>query len=419
MIVSIEARLSEQYALEAGMLWALRDAAARDPLYDLVGLSEIDQRIEAHLDGLRLAGDAGWRTCKAALDEAEAGDVFAAAAVATDRQDLPAIAHVLDRAGGSPELSRGLVSALGWVSWGRVLPILPGLLNGRCPPELHYLGIAACAGHRQDPGPPLGYAVLSPDPRLKARSLRAAGELRRADLLPEVRLALQDPDSECRFWAAWASALLGEPAAASSLWAFALEGGPHAARACAMAMRRMAPATGRARLHELGGDPVSARVALVGAAALGDPVLVPWIVEHMQVPELARPAGAALRLITGLDLAEERLHGARPPGFEAGPNDDPRDENVAMDPDESLPWPDAAAVSQWWGRKAGDFKRETRYLLGRELSIEWLEQVLRRGHQPARAAAAVELCLQQPARRLFEVRAPGGRQQRELGARNG
>ena len=43
------------------------------------------------------------------------------------------------------------------------------------------------------------------------------------------------------------------------------------------------------------------------------------------------------------------------------------------------------------------------------MSPDWLQDVLRNGRQRQRAAAALELALQQPGQPLFEVRAPGFR----------
>jgi hypothetical protein len=51
----------EQHAEEAAFLWLLRDAAVRAPHYSLKNLADLDNRVEAHLDGLRIAGLEGWR----------------------------------------------------------------------------------------------------------------------------------------------------------------------------------------------------------------------------------------------------------------------------------------------------------------------------------------------------------------------
>lgn len=414
MILTIEAEVFEQHALEAAMLWSTRDAAARDAAHDLASLSNLDERVEANLDGLRLADNAGVACARAALDGGEDGEVFVATILAVERGDLRAVAHVLDLVGEDPALGRGVVGALGWVGLEHVQRILAGLLDGRCPPSLHYLGIAACAAHRHDPGAALGYAAVAADPRLKACALAAAGELGRSDLLPELRAELGAADESCRFAAAWAGAILGDPAAARALSEIAAGGGEHAAAACDLAMRHADPASAPAFLEHLARDPRGRPAAIAGAAALGDPAAAPWLLELMQDPPSARGAGAAFTAITGVDLAGDKLAGKAPEGFRAGPSDDPADPDVAMDPDESLPWPEAAALRGFWAREGGRFKRGTRYLLGQPMTPAWLHRVLRTGNQAIRAGVAVELCLREPRRPLFAVRAPAFRQRREL-----
>ncbi len=137
---------------------------------------------------------------------------------------------------------------------------------------------------------------------------------------------------------------------------------------------------------------------------------VPWLIEQMKIPELARVAGEALTMITGLELDSAPFEGQWPEGFEAGPTEDPEDENVEMDPDENLPWPDREKIAEWWRKNQDRFENGTRYLVGRPMTVEWLNDVLRNGYQRQRAAAALELAIRQPGTPLFEVRAPGWRQ---------
>ena len=56
-----------QHAEEASFLWLMRSLAVKAPHYSLADLAELDDRVEAHLDGLRIAADAGWTICKEAL----------------------------------------------------------------------------------------------------------------------------------------------------------------------------------------------------------------------------------------------------------------------------------------------------------------------------------------------------------------
>jgi hypothetical protein len=46
----------EQHAEEASFLAALRDYALRAPHYDIDHLGKLDNRLDAHLDGLRIGG---------------------------------------------------------------------------------------------------------------------------------------------------------------------------------------------------------------------------------------------------------------------------------------------------------------------------------------------------------------------------
>ena len=119
-------------------------------------------------------------------------------------------------------------------------------------------------------------------------------------------------------------------------------------------------------------------------------------------------------MITGVDIAYEDLECERPEGFEAGPTEEPEDENVEMDQDENLPWPDPELIRKWWAENQGNFQPGVRHLVGKPITPEWCWQVLREGYQRQRAAAAIELAIMQPDQPLFEVRAPGFRQQKLL-----
>ena len=107
----------QQHAEEAAFLWLLRDKANAKPHYSLPDVARLDDRVDAHIDGLRVAGDAGWEICKEALGQEEAGVVFAAAVLAFESGEADRIRTVLDAGIASPETACGIVSALGWFSY--------------------------------------------------------------------------------------------------------------------------------------------------------------------------------------------------------------------------------------------------------------------------------------------------------------
>jgi uncharacterized protein (TIGR02270 family) len=406
-----------QHAEEAAFLWLLRNEATHAPNYDLHDLAELDERVDAHLDGLRVAGAKGWEACRQELQWREAGEVFAAAHVALQSRIGRRVHQVLDVALESRELARGFVAALSWFPYKDVEPTISALLDSQ-DPAARRIGIAASAAHRRDPGSALITAAGESEPVVHVRALKAAAELGRRDLLPLCAEHGQANDSDDRFWAGWAAALLGDKRVVSTLCETAIASGPLAGKACDLATRRMnsdEASAWRRYLADAGGG---SRLAITAARAYGDPTAVSWLIEVMAVDDLARPAGEAFSFITGVDLTASGLSTQRPAGFEAGPSDDVDDDDVAMDPDESLPWPEAQAVSTWWARYGSRFAPGHRYLCGRPVNAATLHDVLRRGTQRQRAAAALELVLQNPGQPLFEVRARADQQQRTLARRS-
>jgi len=74
-------------------------------------------------------------------------------------------------------------------------------------------------------------------------------------------------------------------------------------------------------------------------------------------------------------------------------------------------------ITGWWDKNKADFKTGNRYLLGLPITGENLQQVLRTDRQRQRHAAALELAMMTPGQPLFEVRAPGFRQEKALGVK--
>jgi uncharacterized protein (TIGR02270 family) len=402
------------HAEESAFLWLLRHAACHAPHYSLKDLAKLDDRLEAHLDGLRIAGGKSGAVYNEVWAMAEAGEIFAASELAFEAADPDRIDRVLEIAASTPELSRGVISALGWLPYDQGSTHI-GALLGAGNSELRRIGLAACVAHQRDPGEKLACAVDDKNPLLKARALKAVGQLGRIDLLPSVRSNMDAEDIGCRFAAAWSGALLGDVQAIHALKAVAKLDAPYREEAAKMALRRMDLPTAHGWQRKLAQSWISIRLAVIGSGVVGDPVSVSWLLDQMRIPALARVAGEAFAMITGVDIAYEDLEGERPEGFEAGPTENPEDEDVAMDPDEDLPWPDPALIGDWWQKNEGNFKSGVRYLCGKPISEEQCQHVLRYGYQRQRAAAAIELAMMHPGTPLFNVAAPGFRQQRLLG----
>jgi uncharacterized protein (TIGR02270 family) len=314
----------------------------------------------------------------------------------------------LDETRDQTPLTDAFTGALAWVDAATLTPILPGLLSAAVPATLRRTGVIGCAAQRRDPGDALAGALADQDAALRAAGLWAAGVLGRRDLRGAMTHHLQDDDEACRFWSAWSTVRLGEDAALPALWSFVEGGGERAEAACQLAVMRMSAGEASVKLDALDGDE-GARVAVIGAGAFGDIARVPWLIERMAEPQLARIAGEAFTILTGAPIAGT-LIAAPPADHVAGPTEHPDDDDVALDPDEHRRWPNADAVAAWWQQHASDYVAGVRHFLGQPVADQVLHAALRLAPQTVRALAALKLAAQSPGQPLFPVDAPGFRQ---------
>ena len=406
-------QIVSQHAEESAFLWLLRDDAVQAPHYTLNDLKTLEGRIEAHLDGLRVAGDAAWAFCQEGLSQGEVGEVFAAGYMALDNSREDWLSQTLDVVESAPETSRGLVSALGWVPKEKLQGLVVDWLKSE--EALHrLLGISSCAIQRVDCGAYLQQGIGDQDQWVRARALRCVGEIRRCDLAASVLEHLADEDDQCRFWAAWSLALLGDSKGIDVLKNFVVKEGKLHDSALSIVLRVMGKDAAMQWIREFAGDPEQQRSVICAAGIIGDPVSIPWLISKMEDPELARVVGEAVSQITGVDLAYDDLDGDWPDGFEAGPTEGPEDENVAMDTDEDLPWPDPVLISGWWSANQEKYPAGQRLLCGQPVSRTACIDVLKNGFQRQRQAAAIELALLNPDAPLFNTSATVRRQARLL-----
>ena len=412
-----------QHTEDAAVLHSIRTSLTTAPHVKLKHIRRFDDRVAAHLDGLAVAGEQGWPMIDAALVKPTPGTMFAAAVTAIEAKSSERLNRLYALAEAVPESQRGLVAAFGWVEQGQLRGIVSGLLPA---PNafLRYLGIAACAMHRVDPGNAKDAALEAPSSRLRARALRACGELGRRELIPACLASLSADaadDAASRFWGAWSAVLLGNRGPGlDALMAIAEAEGSYSGhgyrvRAFRLSLQALDPPEAQDWLRGFAQNPNDLRLLIQGSGVAGDPRYVPWLIGHMADLKLTRLAGEAFSLITGLDLAYLDLERKPPEGGAGGPTDDPNDPNVAMDEDDGLPWPDPERISRWWDANGGRFTPGNRYFLGAPVTRDTCLRALKEGFQRQRILAAHYLCLLEPGTTLFEWRAPSPRQLRLLG----
>lgn len=387
---------------DAVYLGRARCIAVAAPHMTLLDLVRLEERLAAHLDAAAVA----MRARPSSVFE-ESDDPFVGVALALRLSQVSMVDDLLRTEPPSPALLCGLAWEIG------SSPAVVRRMLGSTEETIFGPGLALAGMLRLDAGETIALGLSSQSPPIRARAARATGQLGRRDLLPQLLGARDDPDPECRFWSAWAAARMGADAPLDTLADIAWNDLPRAGRALDLLLRRLDLPRANAWLRDLAKQTDRQRDLIRATGIVGDPLYIPWLIERMAEPATARLAGEAFCMITGLDLAYRDLDRRPPADFQAGPNDDPEDENVALDEDENLPWPDPDKLGAWWTANRARFGAGTPYFLGApKQAADWLE-ALSDAFQRQRHAAALELAIRQPGKAMFEVHARG-RLQRQM-----
>jgi uncharacterized protein (TIGR02270 family) len=401
---------------DAASLWLIRDRAVHPSSFRLAHLSRFDERIEANIDGLRIAETSGWSTPFEQLDLRDAGDYFVASILALVSQDNGRLDQIIEhaygrvaKAAGEPyhpayDPWRGIVSGLAWVDRAHAAATIERLFDAP-KPRTRWLGVAACGARRYVRQSGLEAALADREPLVRARAARTIGELGRTDLRAHLSALLTDADEDCRFWASWSAARLGMSEGLRVLAKFSSSPGRRCDFALDLLLRSLSIEDANAFIRPLARSPEHRRSVIRATAAIGDPLYIPWLIERTEDPAMARIAGFAIETITGADLAAQDLNQTARSESSPGPTYHSNDDNVMLSDDEDLLLPDPKKVFQWWGDNKKRFSSGTAYFLGIPKKLIGWTDVLRHAAQRQRWAAALELSLRKPEQAMFEVRA--------------
>lgn len=415
-----------RHAEDAAFYWMQRDANAYSPLLRFDRLAHFDRLLDAHLDGLRVAGEPGWELALKNLKRWRTnGESFTAYVLMLESGNTDKLDTLWSLVKSCPDTTySGLISALGWVGANVALPWLEHWLERSDFASLQMIALRGYAIRRIAPKTPLDGFFRSEHGFLRTAACMLAGRVRLYAYRPHLHALRQDADAEVRIAAAMALHLQGESAAvATDLWHGLLHLNQRSADLKGLVQKL---AAGRANLlashlgHAL---PVNhfdwkqvaqwlpPRQVLTLFAHHGDPALIPFIIHFAATPELNRLAGWALGMVTDIDPDAAGLSAAPP---EPAAEEDERSTPLS-DPDVGLPWMNPAALRDWWLARRSHYRAGQRLLLGEpQQDKDFCLEVLDEGTQAQRFAASINLAMADPALALFETRAAATVQQRWL-----
>lgn len=396
--------LVTRHAEDAAFYWAQLDGAIRSPTLRPDRLRQFDSLLDAHLDGLVVAGPNGWKPAMGALARwKKPGEAFVCTWLAVRSNASERLDDVLAVAHASPQnVLRGAISALAWLPTGGSLPVIRrwGAPDASPIAQVTALRAAALMGPEAIAsldGPLTGF-LASPDHHVRSAACRAAAHDRSGATLAALRDGLTDPELAVR---AEAAITLGRADDCQRALPVLLRCVVEQAKvhADASGWNRMQASRRLDRwTRELAwlvpfrkADTASILAALPPRAALtfvlahGDAAHLPFVAGMANDLSVSRYAGWVWQSLTGIDLAAAGL--ARPEQLPASLGRETLITEARLDADNGLPEPDGAALQ----RHSLPQDHEAPVLLGRVLDVAHAVNVMQTGPQALRFLAARRL----------------------------
>lgn len=424
--------LVKRHIEDAAFYWAQHEASIDSPRLSLSELARFSDLLDAHLEGISLAGSPGWQPTLSALERwKQPGEAFVAAYAALGRNDPSELAELLLHVRAQPEkLLRGVISAIAWLPTTSALTCIAQWTQENNAPLVQVAALRAaalCGDEAQEAiSQPLINFLSSEDAHVRAAACRVAalggGE---GEIEVALHKCLADPDMPVRAQAAISVArryrAMPVPndrsqnslLAAETLWQCVISQVNILTDTKGWYRKQALRRLNRWVQHLAGMVPIGhpqldallqfmpPRLALRFIAYHGDPAHLPHVQARLSDNDTARYAGWVWQTITGVDLASAELTMAEP---EQTPSDTTGD--ARTDVDHGLKLPDAEKVRHF---VRIPLQEGQRHLRGQPLDPELAMHLLEVAPHAVRSIAAQYLQLHHPVARV--VMRGGARQQ--------
>jgi uncharacterized protein (TIGR02270 family) len=347
----------EQHLEDAAFCWLRRQGGLWSPLFAREHLGRVDRLLDAHLEGLRVAGTAAVAPALQNLQRWKTADeAFVSTYVLAHTHDPGALAALEQELEQTPDMTQGAAAALLWAGDDAAMPLMQRWWrSGRA--ALRRAAVPAAMRHpRVNRDTVILDAQQDADEALRARAWRAVGEWRLTAHTDRLRGALDDASPRCRFEAACALSLLGDATAAARIPTDLQHLQDSTRRRAILAWARGTDhASFASAFNRHASDERWHRDLIWALTFRGDLAGLAQLCHWLEFPAYARLAGYAIAHITGVDLEaaglcredEEEAPAHAHDDDADEPSDDVQSEPESHDEDEGLPEPDPERLSAW------------------------------------------------------------------------
>ena len=380
----------KQLLIDAPFHWYLRVQASHSPVYSLKELAEVDKKLEAFLDALKI-GLEYEPTLESTLHFRDEGSVFVFSVVALRTSNDQLLKRSIDATQENSAYAEELYQA---VLWEKPNAQQIDVLNEYEVPEIQQAIVATFPGNvlHEDIQ---AWLDLKTKPII-LRMLDYVGRHRLKRYETYIRQYYGSADKEIQYSAIVAGLLVEEESAIKGIRLYTKDNSPKLRQALQWLFSFVDKQEISNFIDNILSMKVSPRIQALSIAYSGVISLVPKLFEIMKDPNYAQVAGEAFSILTGIDITEENLDANTPEENEKTAKEKRTIDEQYREYEEDLPWPDLEKIKVWWSQHISDFDDAKYYLAGKEITLDNLSQIMQIGKQAQRAAAAIHLAKIQP-----------------------
>ncbi|VEJ56336.1 TIGR02270 family protein [Pragia fontium] len=384
----------EEHIDQASNLYLQWTYAIQRPDYTYEKITELKARLDANLVGMCIGNEASWQYCHEMIGEGEEY-IFPAVILAFKNDNIEWKKAVLKAV--TSDNAEAFIHALYWLNFNVVKPFLAQLVRDKRP-FYQYIAVSTYRLLRQQLSEvDLKHLLSTNIPLLKTSVIRLLGELKCYLYSKDLFSYLSHQNSEYRFWAARSLAIMGYRSEVIPVLTYFIDDHNYRRKALQILLRICGQDKQYAFINSLIKKSLF-KEAILGIGIVGDTKYVPWLIDMMKQPELARLAGESFCSITGIELEFSELTVDDDPDYQADKDDDDEEEEEEEEEEldeyeEDLQVPSPQLVDAWWNKFSSHFTTGIRYLSGQPINADSLLDILQTGLQRQRIAAALELAL--------------------------
>ena len=387
--------IKEQLKHDAPYAWFLYRQSEKSSLFKKENIETLKEKLDAYMDCFILSEKADDSLLDNFLNLDDWGASYVMAKVAlvcNDEERLNQVVENIDE----QEKSKELIDALCEMSYEKIYEKLNNFLSH----DNEWIRVVAIETliyfNASIETKDISTLLKKDNPKVQASLLRLIAKNRLKNFDDEIKEFLNSENHELQYHAIYAGCYLDLDIAQQELKLFCLKESAYLKEAITLLYAVIEESEQEEMYEKINIATTSKRIQAHNSLLLGYPEFIPSLIENMKELKYALYWGETFSCITGMDLEDDDL--AREEVLTEEEEEiilqSIKEEKYCEEYEKDLALPDVDLITQWWENHKSEFVNSSRYLAGKKVTTENLENIRNSGNQVERNISRETLAFQ-------------------------